>query len=440
MSRFLQVVGGLMVVSVALLLAVAMRTRVALPPHLLNHKIEIKPNLLSEQVGDDLMNLIKTMKEFPSNTNDLQFYKTVHEHVGEAIPIGADGRCNHPFLIPDQARTMCILPGRIDIGRHYTLTGGFEGLKESYEDVVSRVQSFGRYMFNMTQYKEIASLFTSESFLGPAKNVCPSDKQYLDPFQFNFIMQVPGQTVAAHVDGVYFWGATRFQVPQWLLAVMVFSGLFQDRFIDQIQTVAYVHRWRAQSDKDGAFVYWNNNEQEDYISPTPLSGSVVDGSKTVHAALVYRPDVKAPRLDKSEFNALVYHGDDKWTLSASKDKTLSGARTLRNYTTNDLRISIVYRARCFRNEGEAKKFAVMQADPTHPEHMTLEQILGTLREDLVRRNIIKADAVIAPLDFALLLQDVYIKYPLPPHALLPYNYCMASLKMPFLKPFFDLIC
>ena len=36
----------------------------------------------------------------------------------------------------------------------------------------------------------------------------------LDPFQFNLIVQLPGQTVAAHLDGVYFWGATRFQLPQ----------------------------------------------------------------------------------------------------------------------------------------------------------------------------------------------------------------------------------
>ena len=47
-------------------------------------------------------------------------------------------------------------------------------------------------------------------------------------------MQVPGQTVPLHIDGAYFWGATRFQMPQWLLAAMVFSGLFQDLFVDQV--------------------------------------------------------------------------------------------------------------------------------------------------------------------------------------------------------------
>jgi hypothetical protein len=46
---------------------------------------------------------------------------------------------------------------------------------------------------------------------------------------------VPGQTVAMHLDAPYFWGASRVSVPQWLLVSMVFSGLFQDKFVDQVQ-------------------------------------------------------------------------------------------------------------------------------------------------------------------------------------------------------------
>ena len=61
-------------------------------------------------------------------------------------------------------------------------------------------------------------------------------------------MQVPGQTVATHIDAVYFDGASRFEYPQWLLAVMEFSGLFQDKFIDQVQVVGYLHDWNVTSE------------------------------------------------------------------------------------------------------------------------------------------------------------------------------------------------
>jgi hypothetical protein len=36
-----------------------------------------------------------------------------------------------------------VLPGRIDVGRHYIRYGGVAALREKYEQIVSRVQSFG---------------------------------------------------------------------------------------------------------------------------------------------------------------------------------------------------------------------------------------------------------------------------------------------------------
>lgn len=122
-----------------------------IPAHLLGHPLEVVPGMLSESVGDQLMDLIKKMKDFPTNTNDLQFYKTKHEHIGEAIKIGANGKCEHPYLIPSQSKKECVLPGRIDVARHFMLTGGVEGVKEPYDDLVSRVQSFGRYMYESSQ-------------------------------------------------------------------------------------------------------------------------------------------------------------------------------------------------------------------------------------------------------------------------------------------------
>jgi hypothetical protein len=89
-------------------------------------------------------------------------------------------------------------------------------------------------------YPVMASLFGDPAFLAAAQGICPPHRQVLDPFQFNFIIQAPGQTVATHVDGAYFMGATRKQVPQWLLACMVFSGLFRDKFVDQVLITTYL--------------------------------------------------------------------------------------------------------------------------------------------------------------------------------------------------------
>ena len=84
------------------------------------------------------------------------------------------------------------------------MTGGLEGRKESYSDLVDRVSSFGKYTFfeDIDKYPAVKSLFSTEKFVTSAKKVCPTrlsdggeaNPSYLDPFQFNFIIQVPGQT------------------------------------------------------------------------------------------------------------------------------------------------------------------------------------------------------------------------------------------------------
>jgi 2,4-dienoyl-CoA reductase-like NADH-dependent reductase (Old Yellow Enzyme family) len=60
----------------------------------------------------------------------------------------------------------------------------------------------------------------------------------------------------------------------------------------------------------------------------------------LHAAKVYRPQAKAPHLDKDQTCALRYLGKERWAV-------LCDDRTVAEYAMKDLRIAIVYRARCF---------------------------------------------------------------------------------------------
>ena len=53
------------------------------------------------------------------------------------------------------------------------------------------------------------------------------------------------------------------------------------------KVVAYLHEWT--DDRGGAFVYWKDNSGKMHsVPPSPLSGSSVDGSKTVHAGVFAR--------------------------------------------------------------------------------------------------------------------------------------------------------
>jgi hypothetical protein len=424
-------------------------TRSAIPDHLLNHPVEYTPNLISENTANELNKLVREMEEFPSNiASDLKTgnWNIRHLHVGEAQAskkrVNNDSTisysCDHPFMVPSQNKDECSLPQRVDVGRHFVLTGGADGARESFQSTIQRVTSFGRYFMKKNSDPSsifnqpiVQSLFDDEKFQDAAKRICPKDKQILDTFQFNVIMQIPGQTVAAHIDSPYFWGAGREDFPQWLLAVMVFSNLFHKDFIDQVQVVGYlsdINNDKNNDDIGGEFLYYlNNNEgRYDKVAADYRAGSAVDGSKLVHASRIYKPSVKVPYMSKDSHSALKYVGGEKWNLVVD-DKVIA------EYTSSELRVSIVYRARCFTDEDELKRYEEYPQE----KHMDLESVLHKLKLDLIQKNIVSKEKIenMDRLEFAILLISEYIKYPLPSidsQPYMPWNYCAITKLYPWL--------
>ena len=76
----------------------------------------------------------------------------------------ASGACDHPFLVPSVNGSQCVMAGRLDIGRHFILTGGLDGLREPYEALVARVLSFGAYIFDLDAMPVAKELFADAMF------------------------------------------------------------------------------------------------------------------------------------------------------------------------------------------------------------------------------------------------------------------------------------
>lgn len=418
---------GILFALIGVAIVLQMPPRTNIPPQLLGHPLVFRENLISEASSAQLRKIIHELREFPTLAADLKYYKTRLEHIGEAEPIGEDGKCAHKLLVPNSDRTECVLAGRIDVARHFVKYGGVAGLKESYDTLLTRTHSFGAYLYNISEYPAIRDLFAETHFLAAAKAICPADKQYLDPFQANFILGAPGQTVPLHLDAPYFWGASRFELPQWLLAMMVSSGMWQEQYIDQVQIVAYLHDWN--DERGGNFIYWDDPTQRmKFVPPKPRSGSAVDGAKTVHAGDVYMADHVPPVLDKSVPHALRFEeSNNTWSL-------VSNGRHRHSYREDEIRLAIVYRARCFRSAEEFERFR------NQPESslMQLDDILQRFALDLERRGRVRSAQearALAPLDLALLILDEYIPYPLPTTALIPFNYCAIVINYPWLAPY-----
>lgn len=440
-------IGVVMAVVVYLLLLHMPRS--AIPEHLLNHAVVYRENLVSDDLGHTLMNHMKEISVFPSNiAADLKTAVAVtsNEEIGEGQPLSADGKCDHLYLTPNVNKTLCVLPQRIDVGMGFIKTGGVDGLQELHETMVSRTSSFGQYnMFSKEDsdlkkvHPAVSALFRSAKFESVSTAVCPSDKQIVDPFQYNFIINVPGQSVPLHLDAPTFrGGATRKNFPQWLLVAMCFSGFFKEHYVDNVQVVAYLHRWIPQKKHAGDFVYFRQDSSKfEMIPAMPLAGTGVDGAKTIHAARTYMPQEMVPPLDKDKHSELVYKGNEKWNLQVD-------GKTVRIYDTNDLRVAIVYRARCFESVEDRDDFHENGFGSKVEPYMALEKILARFKSDLVAKGKLSEEGAesISRLDLALLIISTYIQYPLPDPSvrLMPYNVCALAKIFPTVKPLMTAFC
>ena len=75
--------------------------------------------------------------------------------------------------------------------------------------------------------------------------------------------------------------------------------------------------------------------------------------------------------------------------------------------------------------------------------MALDGVLSRFVEDLVRKGHLAKGATVASLDrlsLALTILKTYVRYPLPPGPLVPWNYCALPRIMPWTRGLIGLIC
>jgi hypothetical protein len=380
-------------------------------------------------------------------------FKTVKEdstsrlpHIGEACPPLPDGSCPHPYLIPRHVASddntthlhsvICALPDRIDVAHHHFKSGGVAGRKERFEAMIGRLLAFHKIQHAAHQELEqtlaIESLFQSEKYISAAARVCPG-RPLLDRIQLGIIVLVPGQEVAMHYDVPWFEGATRYDFPQWLLVVMERSQLFEDKLWPQVQGVAYIHKKNVTG---GSFFFWNDGPSYPMqsLKAIPNTGVVLDGSVVPHGVEPFGklsvPPLKMNPNYQYELRRSPQNGD--WAIWQVEDPQ-NPQLVSDYYPTDELRVSLVWRARCFKDEEEKDAW---HAAPK----LKLETVLRTLKRDLRSRGLLGPYEEPQPLDLALLLLNTYVKYPYSDSAVIPYNYCMLGRLSPFLSSLVTPFC
>lgn len=388
-------------------------------------------NLWTHEELASLRQLLKSQKVYRSAAQDVTCRAADLE---VTAPLQPNGKCPHTYLVPNQNGT-CQLPGRVDMFQHYSLTGGKYGAKEPLFKLISNVQSFQRYLFGKDlERPEFQSLFNSDQYIQAAKGVCGPEHPVYERVQVNLIIMLPGQDLPMHYDLPWFQGgANRFNLPQWLLLAMAGSGLWQDELLPQVQGVAYVHS--SQDLKSGDFFLYPNGPGGEAVSVKSQAntGIVLDGIKVIHGVERFWPSRTAPTIGKGH-NQLIYEEEeDLWHLINEHGTTVT------KYKTEDLRISLVWRSICFRNEQHRRDW-----DPENTVYDG-QQVLDMLEEDLKTKGVLLANQRRHddPVEFALTLVKTYVQYPVDNwrRAWFPLNYCIApqAVQNPMVKGLLQLL-
>ncbi|MBX3286382.1 MAG: hypothetical protein KF703_13625 [Actinobacteria bacterium] len=208
-------------------------------------------------------------------------------------------------------------------------------------------------------------------------------------------LMVPGQELAVHTDVPEFRGANRKVFPQWLLVVMLHSGLFDAWRLRIATGIAWFH------DSDhGALAYWPDGpdgavRRHRIRANTAL---VLDTDSTFHGVDRVTDD-SAEVVPPVRSTTVLEPRDGRWALVADD----GAGEVVATYDFADLRFSVSWKAYCFADEDDRDRWR------HHEDGLELDTVLASLVDDLRRRGV-DADG---PQDPALgrTLIDTYVRFP-----------------------------
>ncbi len=285
------------------------------------------------------------------------------------------------------------LPQRFDAALNFIETGGRFGRREDLRTAAAR-----------TNYVRETYAYGDEVFLGGIEElrdhpglrdaaIAVHGRPLIEPAIVYANVLLPGQELATHTDVPEFRGANRKIVPQWLLAVMRHSGLFERWSMPIATGIAYFGGGHG-----GAL----------HLYPDGATGAAVTVDTAHDTAVVLDTDSVFHGVDRVE-------GDDSWLTGASmgdrlyplEDGTweLQGERgPVARFDGDALRFSVSWKAYCFTDEADRQRWR------NHDDEIDLDTILDTLEADLRAHGALEGPRP-EPAAYGRLLAARYIRFP-----------------------------
>jgi hypothetical protein len=286
------------------------------------------------------------------------------------------------------------LPQRFDAAANFVRTGGRFGRREDPGRLASRTNYFrATYAYDRPDTPGIEPFMLHAGLIEAARAL--HGRPVVVPSIVYANILLPGQELAVHTDVPEFRGSNRKLHSQWLIVVMLHSGLF-DRWRMPIATgVAYFGRC-----KGGEFAFYPDGADG---APRALpvkhdTAVLLDTDRVFHG--VDRVEETQPLPQIRPGTEVVFDPErGLW-------RAVFGGETLASYRWDELRFSVSWKAYCYEDERER------QVVERHEDDLELGGILDALEADLRRRGRLAGPRP-ADRDFALLLIDEYVRFPRP---------------------------
>lgn len=212
-------------------------------------------------------------------------------------------------------------------------------------------------------------IFSHPQFLAAAGELF--ETSLVEPFQVYLNLNTPMPRVdPGHIDVPSFRGFDRRTEPVWLLVTMMKSGLFEEFYIPTATAVAWYYEGEA-----GGFRYYPDGPDGEPVDRPALSNTAIvgDNDRMFHA--VDRVGSKSASI----LSGLSL--DSTIALEGERYFVRDGEELRASFERREVRVSVSWKARAFRDEREKRLF------DEELQPLTLNQVEARFMDALRERGI-----------------------------------------------------
>ncbi len=214
------------------------------------------------------------------------------------------------------------------------------------------------------------TLFHNPTFIDAAKDSFGAE--IIRPVAMMTNLNLPADGLPPHLDLPWFRGAMNREVPAWMLAPMGYSGLFHRWAVPVASVVTWFY-----DGEGGEFEFWPDGlaaPSQTMRPPFHNQGVMADNEYMFHrvGALGRKADWLAS--DAIPFDARLHLEGTDWVVR-------DGEAEMLRYAFPDVRLSVLWKAYCFRDEAAEAAFDDRSDD------LTPDLIASLFHSDLSARGI-----------------------------------------------------